>query len=150
VGSAPGFPHGIVDDLPAISHLAKKYKIPFHIDCCLGGFLVPFMDQAGFPLPHPCDFRLEGATSISVDTHKYGFAPKGSSLVLYRSKELRSFQYFVMTDWPGGVYASPSMAGSRPGALIAACWATMLRFGIDGYIQTTRDIVKTARKLKEG
>ena len=101
VGSAPGFPHGIIDDLPSLGQIAKKYKIGFHIDCCLGGFLVPFMDKAGFPLPHPCDFRVSGVTSISVDTHKYGFAPKGSSVIMYLNKELRNHQYFVLTDWPG-------------------------------------------------
>ncbi len=108
------------------------------------------MDKAGFPLPHPCDFRLEGATSISVDTHKYGFAPKGSSLIMYRSKEIRNYQYFTATDWPGGVYASPSMAGSRPGALLAGCWAAMLKFGVDGYTKSTQDIVGAARQIRQG
>ena len=104
VGSAPGFPHGIIDDLPGLSKLAQNYGVGFHVDCCLGGFLVPFMDRAGYSLPHPCDFRLEGATSISVDTHKYGFAPKGSSVIMYRSKEIRNYQYFVATEWPGIVF----------------------------------------------
>ena len=100
-GSAPNFPHGIIDDIPALAALAKKRRIGMHVDCCLGGFLVPFMEKAGMPLPHWCDFRVEGVTSISVDTHKYGFAPKGSSVIMYRSKEIRNYQYFITTEWPG-------------------------------------------------
>lgn len=113
VGSAPNFPHGIIDDIPALAALAHKKNIPLHVDACLGGFILPFMSDAGFPLPHPVDFSLKGVSSISVDTHKYGFAPKGNSVVLYASKEYRKNQYHVLTDWPGGVYASPSIAGSR-------------------------------------
>ena len=99
--SAPSFPHGAIDDIPAIAALAFKHKIGFHIDACLGGFLIPFMEKAGFPLPFSIDFRIPGVTSISVDTHKYGFAPKGSSVILYRNQDLRKYQYFVQTEWPG-------------------------------------------------
>ncbi|KAL2918163.1 Dihydrosphingosine phosphate lyase [Polyrhizophydium stewartii] len=150
VGSAPGFPHGIVDDIPALAALARKHRIGMHVDCCLGGFIVPFAEAAGFPLPHHVDFRVEGVTSISVDPHKYGFAPKGTSVVLYRSKDIRKYQYFVQTEWPGGVYGSPSIAGSRPGALIAGCWATMIHFGYSGYVQTTKEIIGAARRLAAG
>ena len=100
-GSAPNFPHGIIDDIPALSELAVKYRIPLHVDACLGGFLIPFAEKAGYPLPHLVDFRLKGVTSISVDTHKYGFAPKGSSVIMYRTNDIRKFQYFVTTEWPG-------------------------------------------------
>ena len=124
-----------------------KHKIPLHVDACLGGFLVPFLDKAGFPLDHDVDFQVEGVTSISVDPHKYGFAPKGSSVILYRSKEIRNYQYFITTDWPGGVYASPSIAGSRPGALIAGCWTAMIKMGESGYVKATKDIVGCARKI---
>src|SRR5579871_5764550 len=108
VGSAPNYPHGIIDDISALSRLAVRNKIPLHIDCCLGSFVVAYLDKAGFP-SEPFDFRLKGVTSISCDTHKYGFAPKGSSTVLYRDTRLRSYQYFVAPNWPGGVYASPSV-----------------------------------------
>ncbi|KAJ3146158.1 hypothetical protein HDU86_000503 [Geranomyces michiganensis] len=149
-GSAPNFPHGIVDDIPALARMAKKHGIGMHVDCCLGGFLVPFLEKAGFPLPHPVDFRVDGVTSISVDTHKYGFAPKGSSVVMYVRKEIRDYQYFVTTEWPGGIYASPTIAGSRPGALIAGCWAAMVHFGESGYVASTREIMQTAMKIKAG
>jgi len=89
---------------------------------------MPFLERAGFPVGL-FDFRLEGVTAISCDTHKYGFAPKGSSVIMYRNAELRRFQYYVAPKWPGGVYASPSMAGSRPGAILAGTWAVMQAMG---------------------
>lgn len=148
VGSAPNFPHGIMDDISALSKLAIKRKLPLHVDCCLGSFLVPFLEKAGFET-ELFDFRLKGVTSISCDTHKYGFAPKGSSTVLYRNATLRKYQYFISPDWSGGVYASPSIAGSRPGALIAGCWASMMSVGESGYIDSCHQIVGAAKKIVE-
>jgi sphinganine-1-phosphate aldolase len=148
VGSAPNFPHGIMDDIAALSKLAVRRQLPLHVDCCLGSFLVPFLERAGFECS-PFDFRLKGVTSISCDTHKYGFAPKGSSTVLYRTNELRAYQYFVSPDWSGGVYASPGIAGSRPGALIAGTWASMMRVGEAGYLSACVTIVGAAKKLVE-
>lgn len=152
VGSAPNFPHGIVDEIPALSRLAVKYKIPLHIDCCLGSFVIAFLKKAGFSSPYEdqggFDFRLPGVTSISVDTHKYGFAPKGNSVVLYRNRSLRSYQYFIFPDWSGGVYGSPSIAGSRPGALIAGCWASLMNMGESGYIESCNKIVGAAKQFE--
>lgn len=147
VGSAPNFPHGIIDDISALSRLALRKRLPLHVDCCLGSFLVPFLARAGYNT-EPFDFRLRGVTSISVDTHKYGFAPKGNSTVLYRDQKLRSYQYYVSPDWSGGVYASPSIAGSRPGALIAGCWASMMNQGEDGYVKSCHSIVGAAKKIE--
>lgn len=148
VGSAPNFPHGIIDDISALSKLAIKKKLCLHVDCCLGSFMVPFLDKAGFET-ELFDFRLKGVTSISCDTHKYGFAPKGNSTVLYRSAELRKYQYYVSPDWSGGVYGSPGMAGSRPGALIAGCWASLMKVGEAGYIDACVKIVGTTKKIIE-
>jgi len=148
VGSAPNFPHGIIDDISALSKLAVKRKLPLHVDCCLGSFLVPFLEKAGFET-ELFDFRLKGVTSISCDTHKYGFAPKGNSTVLYRTAALRTYQYFISPDWSGGVYASPSIAGSRPGALIAGCWASLMRVGEAGYINSCHEIVGASKKIIE-
>jgi sphinganine-1-phosphate aldolase len=158
MGSAPCFPYGTIDPIAQLSQLALKCRVPLHVDCCLGGFLVPFAQRAGFKLDpkRPCEgpaqpigFELPGVTSISCDPHKYGFTPKGSSVVLYRSNELRNYQYFTCTDWPGGIYASPTLAGSRSGALIATCWATMLHHGVDKYVKATREILNTAKYLEE-
>lgn len=148
VGSAPNFPHGIVDDIPALSRLSIKHKLPLHVDCCLGSFVIAFLSKAGFPSPD-FDFRVPGVTSISVDTHKYGFAPKGNSVVLYRTAELRKYQYYICPDWSGGVYASPNMAGSRPGALIAGCWASLMHLGEDGYVNTALQIVSATKQIED-
>ena len=98
----------------------------------------------------PFDFRLPGVTSMSADTHKFGYAAKGTSVVLYRGHELRHYQYFTTTEWPGGLYCSPSFAGSRPGALSAACWAAMVSIGEQGYMDATRRILEAAAKIKKG
>lgn len=149
VGSAPNFPYGTMDDIEGIAKLGVKYNIPVHVDACLGGFLIAFMRRAGYQLP-PFDFSLEGVTSISADTHKYGFSPKGSSVILYSHPKYRKFQYTVTTDWPGGIYGSPSVNGSRAGGVIAATWATMLHFGEDGYTEATKSIVDTTRYIEIG
>ncbi|KAJ8014327.1 hypothetical protein DPEC_G00039090 [Dallia pectoralis] len=147
VCSAPQFPHGIIDPIEEVAKLAVKYNVPLHVDACLGGFLIVFMAKANYQLA-PFDFRVKGVTSISADTHKYGYAPKGSSVILYSDKKYRQYQYFVSPDWQGGIYASPSVAGSRPGGIIAACWATMMYMGEDNYVKTTKKIIDTARTIK--
>ncbi|KAL8832332.1 MAG: hypothetical protein Q9191_000333 [Dirinaria sp. TL-2023a] len=147
VGSAPSYPHGIIDDISSLSRLALRKRLPLHVDACLGSFLIPFLSQAGFA-SIPFDFSLKGVTSISCDTHKYGFAPKGTSTILYRTSTLRSYQYFVSPNWSGGVYASPSIAGSRPGALIAGCWASLMSQGENGYISACHSIVGAAKKIE--
>lgn len=149
VGSAPPFPHGIVDPIAELSEIARQHGIGFHTDACLGGFVLPWAERLGYPVP-PFDFRLPGVTSISVDTHKFGYAAKGTSVILYRGRELRRYQYFTATDWPGGLYCSPTFAGSRPGGLSAACWAAMVAFGEAGYLEATRRILETAARIKEG
>jgi len=118
-----------------------------HVDCCLGSFIMPFLEKAGYPVD-PFDFRVEGVTSISCDTHKYGFAPKGTSVVMYRNAELRRYQYFNMATWPGGLYGSPSMSGSRGGAVLAGAWAVMQYMGQDGYLKSCQDIVGCAKTIE--
>jgi len=149
VGSAPSFPHGAIDPIEELSELARQHNIGFHTDACLGGFVLPWAEKLGYPVPK-FDFRLPGVTSMSVDTHKYGYAAKGTSVILYRGQELRHYQYYIATDWPGGLYFSPTFAGSRPGALSAACWAAMTSIGVDGYMDATKKIMTTADKIKQG
>ncbi|KAI9250288.1 sphingosine-1-phosphate lyase [Sporodiniella umbellata] len=148
-GSAVNFPHGIADDIVGLGKLAKKHNIGLHVDCCLGSFIMPFLEKAGFPTT-PFDFRVEGVTSISCDTHKYGFAAKGSSIIMYRNPTIRKYQYFLYSQWTGGIYASPSIAGSRPGALIAGCWAALMHMGEDGYLKTCQQIIGARRTMQEG
>lgn len=148
VGSSPNFPNGVIDDIEAISNLGLRYEIPVHVDACLGGFLVPFMGESGNPIP-VTDFRLKGVSAISADTHKYAFAPKGSSVIMYSDVKYRHHQFSIQTDWPGGVYASPTISGSRAGGVIATCWAAMLYHGREGYVDATSRIMKVTRYLKE-
>ncbi|CAH2070930.1 unnamed protein product, partial [Iphiclides podalirius] len=147
VGSAPNYPYGTMDDIAALSALALEYDVPLHVDACLGGFVGAFMPEAGHPIAD-FDFRLPGVASISADTHKYGYAPKGTSVILYRREEYRHCQYTVTTEWPGGVYGSPTVNGSRAGGLIAACWATMMFVGKARYVHMTDEIVTTARYIE--
>jgi glutamate/tyrosine decarboxylase-like PLP-dependent enzyme len=149
VGSAPAFPHGTLDPIAELAEIAQERGIGMHTDACLGGFVLPWAEKLGYPIP-PFDFRLPGVTSMSADTHKYGYAAKGTSVVLYRTPELRRYQYFTATDWPGGLYFSPTFAGSRPGGLSAACWASLLSIGEGGYLEATRRILQTADFIREG
>ncbi|CRK88647.1 CLUMA_CG002394, isoform A [Clunio marinus] len=148
VGSAPNYPYGTMDDIEKIAKLARKYKIPLHVDCCLGGFLTVFMERAGYSLPK-FDFSVKGVTSISADTHKYGFTPKGSSVILYSDKKYRHHQYTVTTNWPGGIYGSPTVSGSRAGATVACTWACLLFHGLDGYVESTKAIIDTSRYIED-
>ena len=149
VGSAPCFPNGLVDPISELSELARARDIGFHTDACLGGFVLPWAERLGYDVP-PFDFRVPGVTSMSADTHKYGYAAKGTSVVLYRDKDLRHQQYYRTAKWAGGLYFSPTFAGSRPGALSAACWAAMLSLGEEGYLDATRRILEAAHRVKEG
>lgn len=148
VGSAPSFPHGTIDPIKEMSELAYSKNIPFHTDACLGGFVLPFARKLGRAVP-AFDFNLRGVTSISVDTHKYGYAAKGTSVILYRNEEIRHHQFFTIANWPGGMYFSPTFAGSRPGGLSAACWASLVSIGESGYLASAEAILKTADYIKK-
>eukprot|EP00981_Chlorochromonas_danica_P003282 scaffold636_cov170-Ochromonas_danica.AAC.4 len=147
--SAPSYPHGAIDPVEAMGRLAVKYGIGLHVDCCLGGFILPFAKKEGFSIPN-FDFSVAGVTTMSLDTHKYGYALKGTSVVLYRHRELRHAQYFCYADWTGGMYATPTIAGSRSGGLIAQCWASMMSLGQKQYRAHTTDIFHTARRIADG
>jgi sphinganine-1-phosphate aldolase len=149
VGSAPSFPHGVIDPIEELAAIARQRGIGFHTDACLGGFVLPWARRLGYDVPG-FDFQVPGVTSMSADTHKYGYAAKGTSVVLYRGTQLRSFQYFTATEWPGGLYFSPTLAGSRPGALSAMCWAAMVATGEDGYLEATRRILETGAAIRRG
>ena len=149
VGSAPSFPHGVIDPIPELAAIAYARKIGFHTDACLGGFILPWARELGYSITE-FDFRVQGVTSMSADTHKYGYAAKGTSVVLYRDKQLRSHQWFTITNWPGGIYFSPTFAGSRSGGISAACWAAMQAVGRKGYLEATKAILETAQLIRAG
>jgi glutamate/tyrosine decarboxylase-like PLP-dependent enzyme len=149
VGSAPSYPQGVIDPIEDLAALAQEHGIPCHVDACVGGFMLPFVRRLGYPVP-PFDFSVPGVTSISADLHKYAYAAKGASVILYRRPELRRRQFFVTTDWPGGIYPSPTLAGTRPGGTIAAAWAVLQFLGEDGYLRVTRAVMETAGRLRDG
>jgi glutamate/tyrosine decarboxylase-like PLP-dependent enzyme len=141
LGSAPEYPHGTIDPIEAFGAIAQKRGVPLHVDACVGGFILPFMEMNGRKLPL-WDYRVPGVTSISADIHKYGFASKGASTITYRNLDYLKHQMFVQQDWPGGVFASPALLGTRPGGAYAAAWAAMQHFGKTGY----RDLAKRTTK----
>ena len=147
--SAPQYPHGVIDPIGSIAAMAADKGIPMHVDACVGGFMLPWLERAG-ELVAPWDFRVPGVTSISADVHKYGYAAKGASTISYRSMDLMKHQFFVQTDWPGGIYASPSIPGTRPGGSIAAAWAAMMAMGQDGYTELAMKARAVTLQLAEG
>jgi glutamate/tyrosine decarboxylase-like PLP-dependent enzyme len=146
-GSAPAYPHGIIDPLTEISALALEKDLWMHVDACVGGYMLPFLEQLGEPIP-VFDFRLPGVSSISLDLHKYGYAAKGSSVVLYRNSQFRKNQFYVHTSWAGGLYASPSVSGTRPGGAIASSWAVLNHLGKEGYQKFAKLTIEAAHKIQ--
>jgi sphinganine-1-phosphate aldolase len=148
-GSAGSYPHGVIDPIDQLSDLALSHDLGLHVDGCLGGFILPWIEKLGYPVT-PFDFRNPGVTSMSCDTHKFGYSLKGTSVVVYRNPGLRRYQYFAQMDWPGGLYASPTVQGSRSGGLTAATWAAMLAMGEEGYLAAARAIMNTADSIRAG
>lgn len=149
VGSAPQYAQGVIDPIEQIAALAAEHGILCHVDACIGGFLLPFVEELGAELPR-WDFRVPGVTSISCDLHKFGYTPKGASVLVYRDRRLRRHQFHVYTDWPGGIYASPTMAGTRPGGAIAAAWAMLNYQGRAGYLQMARETLTATQRIVDG
>jgi glutamate/tyrosine decarboxylase-like PLP-dependent enzyme len=149
VGSAANYAHGLIDPIEELSEIALEHDLGLHVDGCLGGFILPWGERLGYKIPR-FDFRVPGVTSISADTHKYGYALKGTSVLLYRNSGLRQYQYFNFTDWPGGIYFSPGLSGSRSGGIVAATWASMVSLGERGYLDVAKKIFETAAAIRHG
>jgi glutamate/tyrosine decarboxylase-like PLP-dependent enzyme len=149
VASAPQYPHGVIDPIEEVGAVAARHGLPLHVDACVGGFVLPWIERLGRKLP-PWDFRVPAVTSISADLHKYAYAGKGASLLLWRSMADMRHQFFVATDFPGGIYASPTMIGTRPGGPIAAAWAALVGLGEDGYLRLTRAALDAADRIRAG
>lgn len=149
LGSAPEYPHGSIDPIEAMGAIAQARGVPLHVDACVGGFILPFMAMNGVKLPL-WDYRVAGVTSISADLHKYGFAAKGASTITYRSHAILKHQMFVYTEWPGGMFASPALLGTRPGGAYAAAWAAMQYFGVSGYRDLAARTMQAFDNMKAG
>lgn len=149
LGSAPEYPHGTIDPIAEMGAIARQKAIPLHVDACVGGFILPFMEMNGIDLPD-WDFRVPGVSSMSADLHKYGYAAKGASTILYRDLDTLKHQMFVYQDWPGGVFASPALLGTRPGGAYAAAWAVMQKLGVAGYRDLAARTARAVEALKAG
>ncbi|MEO8816152.1 MAG: aspartate aminotransferase family protein [Mycobacterium sp.] len=148
MGSACNYGYGTVDPIAELGQLALARGVGLHVDGCLGGFVLPFGTELGYEVPL-FDFRVPGVTSISADNHKYGYALKGASTLMFRDKAYRNAQYFYLLDWTGGKYMSPGIEGSRSGGLIAAAWASMVQLGREGYRGYAKAIFETAFAMQD-
>lgn len=146
VASAPQYPQGVIDPVPEIAAIAAAHGASCHVDACMGGAALPFLERLGEPIP-PWDFRVPGVTSISVDLHKFGYTAKGASVIVHRTKALRRHQTFVTDNWLGGLYGSSGVLGTKSGGAIAAAWAVMQHLGVDGYLRLARTARDATRQL---
>ncbi|TLU67413.1 aspartate aminotransferase family protein [Thalassotalea litorea] len=149
LGSAPEYPHGTIDPIEAMGEIALQHNIPLHVDACVGGFILPFMEMNGENIP-PWDYRVAGVTSISADIHKYGYAAKGASTITYRNLEYLKYQMFVQPNWSGGVFASSALLGTRPGGAYAGAWAALQYFGKEGYKKLADETLQAVNRIKAG
>ena len=148
-GSAPAFPHGVIDPIRDIAALARERGMWCHVDACVGGFLAPFVKRAGYAVSD-FDFAIEGVTSISADLHKYGFTAKGASLLLLANGGMRKYLEFDFDNWPRGRYKSSTFRGTRPGGAIASAWAVMRFLGVEGYTRIARTTMQGRDRLIAG
>jgi sphinganine-1-phosphate aldolase len=149
VGSAPSYAHGVVDPIKELSEIAEKYDLWLHTDACMGGFLLPYFKRLGEPVPD-FDFSLPGVSSISVDLHKYAYCPKGASIVLYRSKELRQHQLFACSSWVGYTMINNAVQSSKSGGPMAAAWAVLNYVGDDGFMEIAKRKREATKKITAG
>ena len=149
LGSAPEYPHGTIDPIEKMGAIAQRKSIPLHVDACVGGFILPFMEMNGESLP-VWDYRVPAVTSISADIHKYGYAAKGASTITYRNLDYLRYQMFAYENWPGGVFASSALLGTRPGGAYAAAWAATQYFGKQGYRKLASETLEAVNLLKAG
>ncbi len=140
VGSAPPYPFGVIDPLAALSRLAQERDIWLHVDACLGGMILPFLEAAG-RRPEAFDFALPGVKSISVDLHKFGFAVKGISAIMLRETADATYAKTTFSNWPAGLYGTPAVSGTRSGGALASAWAVMRYLGRSGYAERVARIL---------
>ena len=148
VGSAPQYPQGVVDPIVDLAAIARERNINCHVDACMGGVTLTFLDRLGENIPL-WDFRVDGVTSISVDLHKYGYTSKGASVIMHRNRQLRSYQTFVTDNWLGGFYGSSGVLGTKSGGPMASAWAVMNYLGDEGYLRLTESARATTRQLAD-
>ena len=149
VGSAPNFPHGIIDPIAELGKVAEEKGVWLHVDACVGGYFAPFARMNGVPVPD-FDFAVPAVKSMSADLHKYGYCAKGASTVLFRSADLYKYMPFTLHEWSGAPMKTPTLAGTRPGGAISAAWAVMNVLGISGYREKQGLVCQTRQRIEDG
>ncbi len=149
VGSAPAYSHGVVDPIGELAAIALDHELPLHVDSCVGGFILPFVERLGRPVP-AFDFRVPGVTSVSADVHKHGYAPKGLSVLLHRDERARRLAATQFDGWPNGHYFTPGMTGTRSGAVLAGAWAVLNYLGEAGFLRVTAEVMAITDQFKQG
>ena len=149
VGSAPGYAHGVVDPIAEIAALAVEKGLLCHVDACVGGIHLSYMRKLGYDVPH-FNLNVPGVTSLSVDLHKYGYAAKGASIVLYKNKDLRRFQFWACSRWTGYTVVNPAVTSSKSGGPMAAAWAVLRYMGDNGYSEIVAEVMRATQKLIAG
>ena len=151
VASAPSYAHGVVDPVAAIAAVAAERGVLCHVDACIGGWYLGHLRLAqGLPEPVPFDLSVPGVTSLSVDLHKYGYTPKGASVLLFRDAELRRHGWFAHASWPGYPVVNATLQGTKPAGPLAAAWAVLSRIGTGGYVELSRRVHLAVRQLVDG
>ena len=149
VASAPNYSQGVIDPIADIGAIAQKHNLLFHVDACVGGLHLSFMRKLGNKVPD-FDFTVPGVTSISTDLHKYGYAAKGCSVIMYRNRDIRRFQIFACTDTTGYTLINPTMLSSKSGGPMAGAWAILNFLGEEGYQKIITQVQSAATKLIDG
>ena len=149
VGSAPSYAHGVVDPMIELGQIAMAHDLWLHCDACVGGWLIPFFRRLGAEIP-PCDLAVPGVRSLSMDLHKYGYTPKGASVVLYKDRDLRRFQLFACATWPGYTVVNNTIQSSKTAGPVAAAWAVVNHLGDAGYLELARRSYDATQKLADG
>jgi sphinganine-1-phosphate aldolase len=149
VGSAPAFPHGVVDPIAELAALAKEHGTWMHVDACVGGYFAPFARELGADIPD-FDFAVDGVTSISADLHKYGYTAKGASTLFFADPGSFALMGYAFDNWPRGQYFTHTLVGTRAGGAIAAAWAVMNYLGKDGYLRVAQRVLDVRRAMQAG
>ena len=149
VGSAPAYPHGVMDPIAEIAAVAQQRGIWMHVDACVGGYIAPFAQHLGYPVA-AFDFSVPGVTSISADLHKYGYSAKGASTLFFADPKSFSHMAYRFDNWPRGQYMTNTLVGTRGGGAIASAWAVMNYLGEAGYRRITERVLATRRAIEAG
>lgn len=149
VGSAPSYAHGAIDPIVELGQVALKHDLRLHVDCCVGGMYLPFAKELGYDIPE-FDLSVPGVTQLSMDFHKWGYAAKGASCILYKDRAIRRYQIFSYANWTGYAVINPGVTSTKGGGPVAACWAILNYIGREGYLKLVKASQEASAKIVAG